>query len=117
MKNISAIIQPQKLDRVRAAFRQIEGFPGMSVSKVECCGPDYVSAHARSIKQELTDSASKLRIEIVCTDELVEPIIDALIETNRTGKLNDGMVWVSEVLRSQRICDGAWGWGTARVED
>lgn len=112
MKEVKAIIQPARLGRVRAAFRLMSGFPGMSVSRVECCGPDAVSENAKSLKQQLVDSATKVRIEIVCSDAQVAPVVAVLLECNQTGKANDGMVWVTEVSTSIRLCDGAAGWGT-----
>jgi nitrogen regulatory protein P-II 1 len=39
MKEIKAVIQPHRLSKVRSAFRHIKNFPGMTVSKVEGCGP------------------------------------------------------------------------------
>jgi nitrogen regulatory protein P-II 1 len=112
MKEIKAIIQPAKLGRVRDAFRLIKGFPGMSVTKVDCCGPDGVSENPRSIKQQLADSAAKIRIEIVCPEDQVERIVATLLECNRTGKANDGMVWVTAVDQSLMLCNGTPGWGT-----
>ncbi len=112
MKEVKAIIQPARLGRVRDAFRLVSGFPGMSVSRVDCCGPDAVSEKAKSVKQQLVDSATKVRIEIVCAESQVAPIVAILLECNQTGKANDGMVWVTEVASSTRLCDGTAGWGT-----
>ncbi len=113
MKEVKAIIQPAKLGRVRDAFRLFRGFPGMSVTKVDCCGPDGTSENPKTIRQQLADSSTKVRIEIVCADEQVGRIVEVLLECNRTGQPNDGMVWVTSVDQSIKLCDGTSGWGTA----
>ena len=38
MKEIKAVVQPSRLAKIRSALRNIKGFPGMTVSKVEGCG-------------------------------------------------------------------------------
>ena len=53
MKLISAIIQPARLPRVRAAARKFPNFPGMTIDKVE--GFSLQEELPKSIKAELTD--------------------------------------------------------------
>ena len=45
-------------------------------------------------------------MEIVAPDDLLEPCLDAIIETAQTGKIGDGKIFVYEVERVVRIRTG-----------
>lgn len=53
-----------------------------------------------SIKDELTDFTRKVRIEIVCPDEIADRIVECITEVAQTGQLGDGIVWVTEISRA-----------------
>jgi nitrogen regulatory protein P-II 1 len=106
MKEIKAIIQPFKLAQLRSAFYQINGFPGMSISRVDGCSRWPDGGNPKSIKEELTDFSNKTRIEIVADDELVDRIVDVLAYVAHTGQTGDGLVWVTPVETRVRICNG-----------
>jgi nitrogen regulatory protein P-II 1 len=71
MKEIKAIVPPQRLPKIRSALRNIKGFPGMTVTKVEGCG-HHVAKPTHGIREELTDYSPKARIDMVAPDDLVE---------------------------------------------
>ena len=104
MKEIKAIIQPFKLARVRSAFYEIKGFPGMSISSVDGCSRWPDGGNPKSIKEELTDFSNKIRIEIVADDDQVERIVDVLADVAHTGQTGDGIVWVTAVETRVHIC-------------
>lgn len=102
MKEIKAVIRPNKLSALRDALRGIEGFPGMTVSKAEgCSAPSRHVPH--SIKEELTDFTPKIRIEIVAPDDVADRIFDAIVHIAQTGHIGDGLVWCTEVQRASFI--------------
>jgi nitrogen regulatory protein P-II 1 len=103
MKEIKAIIQPQRLDRLRDALREMPGFPGMSVSRVEGCSPPEGPQPGQGLREELTDFSLKIRIEIVAPDERVDEIVDLIYAHTHTGRRGDGILWVTEVVSFQRI--------------
>ena len=75
MKEIKAIIRPNKLPVLRDALVVLPGFPGMTVSKVEGCSAPTRHVPAKvKIKDELTDYTPKVRVEIVAPDEVAEAI-------------------------------------------
>jgi nitrogen regulatory protein P-II 1 len=45
----------------------------------------------------------KIRVEIVCTDELVESLIDAIVQAARTDTIGDGVAWVTDIEHVVRI--------------
>lgn len=99
MKEIKAIIRPNKLTILRDKLMQVPGFPGMTVTKVEGC-----SAPARnfpgSLKEELIDFTPKVRIEIVAPEEVVEPIVNCITAVSQTGQIGDGLVWIADIERA-----------------
>jgi len=104
MQEIKAIIQPQRLSRIRSALRNIKGFPGMTVSKVDGCG-HYVAKPSMGIREELNDYSPKVRIEMVTPDDLVEGVLQILVEVGHTGQVGDGIVWVTPVDRFIRLSE------------
>ncbi|MBL8506477.1 P-II family nitrogen regulator [Methylobacillus glycogenes] len=104
MKEIKAVIPPQRLPKIRSALRNIKGFPGMTVSKVDGCG-HHVARPTQGIREELTDYSPKVRVEMVCPDELVEGVLQVLVEVGHTGQVGDGIVWVTSVERMVRLSE------------
>ncbi len=101
MKEIKAIIRPNKLAALRDALVTMPGFPGMTVSKVEGCSAPSRHVRARSrIKDELTDYSPKVRVEILAPDEAADEIFRRISEVAQTGHYGDGLVWISEVERA-----------------
>ncbi len=103
MKEIKAVIRPNKLPALRDALYAIPGFPGMTVSKAEGCSGNARHVVRHNIKEELTDFTPKLRVEIVVADELVAPIFNCIKEVAQTGHVGDGLVWVTEIEQAAFI--------------
>jgi nitrogen regulatory protein P-II 1 len=96
MKEIRAVIRPNKLPKLRASLRDLPGFPGMTVTKVEGFGaPAQHAMH--NIREQLTDYVPKVRIEIVTDDSMVAAILERIVAAAGTGQIGDGLVWVTDV--------------------
>lgn len=52
---------------------------------------------------------SVVKLELVCADDQVSPLLDVIRATCCTGNPGDGMVFVSDVVDALRIRDGARG--------
>lgn len=104
MKEIKAVVQPSRLAKIRSALRNIKGFPGMTVSKVEGCG-HHLAKPVLGIREELTDYSPKVRIEMVTPDDLVEDVLQILVEVGHTGQVGDGIVWVTPTERMIRLSE------------
>ena len=107
MKEIIAVIRPNRLHKVRAAFRPLAGFPGMSITHIEGCSGHAGVEQNVTLKDELTDFTKKIRIEIVAPDEMVEDIVRIIHEHAYTGQPGDGVLWVTEVNKFVRLCNTA----------
>ena len=104
MKEIRAIVRPSRLDRVRDALRAIPNFPGVTVFRAEgFTAPAAVDR--RTVRDELTDFTAKLMVCVLCEDDMVETIRDAIITACSTGKIGDGLVWVIDIGPVHRIRD------------
>ena len=100
MKEIKAVIRPNKLAALRDALVALPGFPGMTVAKVEGCSAPVRHVVRHSIKDELTDYSPKVRIEIVAPDEDAEAIFKCITEVAQTGHYGDGLVWMTDIEKA-----------------
>ncbi len=99
MMEVKAVIRPNKLAALRTALLETPGFPGMTVTKVEgCSAPSRTSKS--NIKDELTDYSAKVKIEIVCNDEVAPIFMDRIVAICQTGQVGDGVVWCTQVPKA-----------------
>jgi nitrogen regulatory protein PII len=108
MKKITAMIKPFKLDDVREALAEI-GVQGMTVTEVKGFGRQKGHTEIYRGAEYEVDFLSKIKIEIVLVDELVERAVEAIITSARTGKVGDGKIFVSPVDEVVRIRTGESG--------
>ncbi len=99
MKEIKAIIRPNKLITLRDKLMQVPGFPGMTVAKVDGCSAPSRN-YPGNLKEELIDFTPKVKIEIVAPDEVVDAIVDCITAVSQTGQIGDGLVWVADIDRA-----------------
>ena len=100
MKEIKAVIRPNKLASLRDALVALPGFPGMTVCKVEGCSAPSRHVSRQRIRDELTDYSPKVRVEIVAPDDVAEAIFQRITEIAQTGHYGDGLVWITDVERA-----------------
>ena len=105
MKKIEAIIKPFKLDDVREALSDL-GITGMTVTEVRGFGRQKGHTELYRGAEYMVDFLPKVKMAIVVPDELLEPCLNAIIETAQTGKIGDGKIFVYEVERVVRIRTG-----------
>lgn len=105
MKLITAIIKPFKLDEVRAALSEL-GVSGMTVTEVKGFGRQRGHTELYRGAEYVVDFVPKARIEVAVRSELVEPVLEAIVKTAKTGKVGDGKIFVSSVTRAIRIRTG-----------
>ena len=108
MKNIEAIVKPFKLDTLKDRLRQV-GAQGMTVSEVRGFGRTGGKKEVYRGSAYVVDFIPKIRIQIVVDDDMVQPIVEAIQATARTGEIGDGKIFVSEVVDVIRIRTGERG--------
>ncbi len=103
MKLITAIIQPDKLDAVREALIKKEIY---RITVTRCAGRgraeevDIFRGH--EVAPELI---TKVRLDIACNDEFVEPAVAAILDSapHGEGKIGDGKIFVTPLEECIRI--------------
>lgn len=108
MKKIEAIIQPFKLEEVKEALKGI-GIDGMTVSEVRGHGRQKGHREIYRGMEYQVDLLPKLRLELVVPAARAEEVIEALLQSARTGKVGDGKIFVYEVAEAIRIRNGDRG--------
>jgi nitrogen regulatory protein P-II 1 len=108
MKKIEAIIKPSKLDEVKAALAELD-VNGMTVSEVRGFGRTGGKEEVYRGSAYVVDFVPKLKIEIVCADALLLPILDSIRRAANTEHIGDGKVWVSSIDEVLRIRTGEKG--------
>ncbi len=102
MKLVTAVIKPFKLDEVKVAVKSV-GIAGLTVTQARGFGRTGGHIEIYRGKEYEFDFVDKIRVEIVCTDELVEELIESIVNAARTDTVGDGMAWVSDVEHVVRI--------------
>ena len=97
MKKIEAIIKPFKLDDVREKLASL-GVQGMTVTEVKGFGRQKGHAELYRGAEYVVDFLPKIKIEVVVKDNMLDEVIEAILETARTGKIGDGKVFVVDVV-------------------
>lgn len=108
MKLIIAIIQPHKLEDVKAELYKAD-VNLMTVSEVLGHGRQKgVTEVYRGVK-ETGNLLRKIRLEIGVNETFVQPTIDAIVRGARTGSLGDGKIFVLDMHECVRISSGEKG--------
>ena len=102
MKKIEAIIQPQKLESVKAALIAI-GVDGITVSEVRGHGRQKGHKETYRGMEYNVDLLPKLKVEVVIQSARVSEVIAAIMTAAKTGSIGDGKIFVSDVLDAVRI--------------
>jgi len=102
MKKIEAVIQPFKLEEVKAALIGI-GVDGMTVLEVRGHGRQKGHKEVYRGQEYVVDLLPKVKLELVVPDARADEVIRTLIGAARTGKIGDGKIFVSEVAEAIRI--------------
>ncbi len=108
MKKVEAIIKPFKLDDVREALGEA-GIQGMTVTEVKGFGRQKGHSELYRGAEYVVDFLPKVKIEVVCTDDAVHQVVEAIENAAKTGRIGDGKIFVLPVDEVVRIRTGERG--------
>src|SRR5690606_2237622 len=111
MKLIIAIIQPNKLEAVKAALTEVEVFR-LTVMDVQGFGRQKGHAELYRGHEISVNLLRKVQLQIAVNEEFVEPTINAIIKGGRTGpsgEIGDGKIFVLPLEDCIRIRTGERG--------
>jgi nitrogen regulatory protein P-II 1 len=102
MKKIETIIKPFKLEDVKEALIEL-GVTGMTVTDVKGYGRQQGHTELYRGAEYVVDFLPKTKVEVVVNADLVDKVIEAIVESAKTGKIGDGKIFVSNIESAVRI--------------
>ncbi len=108
MKKIEAIIKPFKLDEVKEALHEV-GIKGITVIEAKGFGRQKGHTELYRGAEYVVDFLPKVKIEVVVEEALLERAIEAIMQAAHTGRIGDGMIFVSTIDEAIRIRTGERG--------
>src|SRR6185295_17166799 len=105
MKKIEAIVQPFKLEDVKAALKSI-GIDGMTVTEVRGHGRQKGHKEVYRGQEYEVDLLPKTKVEMIVPSARLEEVIKSLTGAAATGKIGDGKIFVYDVAEAIRIRNG-----------
>ena len=111
MKLIIAIIQPSRLEAVKSALTEVEVF---RLTVMDCQGFGRQKGQTEVYRgHEFTvNLLRKVQLQIAVNDDFVQPTVDAILQSARTGDkgaIGDGKVFVLPMDDCIRIRTGERG--------
>ena len=110
MKKIEAIIKPFKLDDAKEALSAV-GVEGITVSEVKGFGRQKGHAELYRGAEYVVDFLPKVKLEVVCDDDMVHTVVETIEAAAKTGRIGDGKIFVIPVEEVVRIRTGERGTG------
>jgi nitrogen regulatory protein P-II 1 len=108
VKKVEAIIQPFKLDEVKAALAA-EGIGGITVTEVQGFGRQKGHPELYRGAEYAIDLRYKVKLEILVAASQVATVCKTIQESARTGRFGDGKIFVTPVDEVVRIRTGERG--------
>jgi len=111
MKLVIAIIQPSKLEEVKAALTEVDVFR-LTVMDCQGFGRQKGKSELYRGKEFSVNLTRKVQLQIAVNDEFVEPTVEAIIRGGRTGEkgeIGDGKIFVLPMEECVRIRTGERG--------
>ena len=108
MKLVTAIVKPFRLDDVRNALGEV-GVQGMTVSEVKGFGRQRGHTELYRGAEYVVDFLPKAKIEVAVSDDRLEEVVEAIINSAKTGKVGDGKIFIYNVEDVVRIRTGESG--------
>jgi nitrogen regulatory protein P-II 1 len=105
MKLVVAIVRPEKLSDVLESLFRAE-VRGLTLHRVQGHGGEterVETYRGTTVKMELSD---KVRLEIGVSDHFVEPTVNAILHSARTGDVGDGKIFIQPLEQVIRIRTG-----------
>ena len=102
MKKIEAIVRAEVMSRLKERLRNM-GVSGMTITTVSGWSKQrelHLQWRGKPVSYDLIPRA---KFEIVAPDSQLDDIIQAIIETARTGQPGDGIIFISTIEQAINI--------------
>ena len=108
MKRVEIITRPYKLDEIKEALTAM-GIQGMTVTEVKGFGRQRGHKEVYRGAEYQVDFVSKVKIDIVIDDDVLDQTLETIQQAAKTGKIGDGKIFVSTIDNAIRIRTGEAG--------
>lgn len=105
MKKIEAVVRHFKLEDVKAAITEA-GVQGMTVTEVRGFGRQKGHKETYRGAEYIVDFMPKVKVEVVVADDAEEKVVDAIVNSARTGQVGDGKIFITNIEKVIRIRTG-----------
>ncbi len=109
MKQIKAVIQPDKLSDVRDALEKMGCYRGAMITDIMGQGTQKGIVQAWRGEKFQMDLLPKVSIDLVVKDEDADTVVKIIMDSARTGEIGDGKIFVYNVEEVIRIRTGEKG--------
>ena len=103
MKKIEAFIKKHRLNDVIELLHNIDSLTGLSISGICGLGRTRNPEGPVHIIDNAYDDTEHVKIEVFCTDALVETVASTILDGAHTGLRGDGKIYISSVEEAIRI--------------
>jgi nitrogen regulatory protein P-II 1 len=100
MFRILAFIRPHQLEAVKSAIAGL-GVGGLNVTDAK--GRGNSEEKETRFMTEVDVLRMRSRLEVVCSSELKDQVVAAIIQAAQTGQQGDGKIFVEPILEAVRI--------------
>jgi nitrogen regulatory protein PII len=111
MKQIKAVIKPERLSEVREALKSAKCYHGIMISDIVGQGTQMGVTQAWRGEKYQLDLIPKVMIDLVVLDTEVATVKKIILENARTGEIGDGKIFIYNVEEVIRIRTGEEGEG------
>jgi nitrogen regulatory protein P-II 1 len=108
VKKIEAIVRHFKIEDVKKALVE-QGIHGMTITEVRGFGRQKGHTEIYRGAEYDVDLVPKIKIEVVVPAEDSQRVIDAIVQSARTGQVGDGKIFVTDLSEAIRIRTGECG--------
>jgi len=109
MKQITAILQPHRLERVEEALHRLPHLPGFTVFKAQGHPRGHGAGHAYVADELVPDSHARVVLVMYCADDQLASLVQTIEQAAHTGQAGDGVIAVTELVDIVRIRTGQRG--------
>lgn len=108
LKEVQAYIRQERINEVIEALEEV-GICGMTIIKVAELA-EWADPEKSKFSVKYADKhVSALKIELICSNDKTESVINAIREAGYTGHPGDGKIFVSSIEKAVSIRTGKTG--------